>query len=428
MPQTSKRVATLSAVAGLFVVMAAMLVPLWAYTDIDVEFAPLHATWDPGFGFKAIPAVAVGLVLWSVLPRLALKLSWTRVLLAACASTWLWIMVLAAAGTEGLASTFERKQEYVFDAQNVTSIGMMLREFIDRIPLTAADNWHVHVAGHPPGALLYFVGVDRLGITDPFWIGVVCVTVASTAIAAVLITLRTLGDESLARSAMPWIALAPSAVWMGVNGDAVFTAVAAWGLALLAIAAKKDSIPAAISAGLLLGLCVYLSYGLVLLGILAVAVLLIAKSWRPLPWALGGAAVVAALFTIGGYAWWEAYPVLRERYYAGYASVRHYWYWVWGNLGAWTFTSGLAVWAAFPAAWRSLRTNVAAQLAGAAVLTIGVATLSGMSKAETERIFLPFTIWIVALPMLLPERWHRPALLSQVVLGLAAELLLLTRW
>ena len=69
-----------------------------------------------------------------------------------------------------------------------------------------------------------------------------------------------------------------------------------------------------------------------------------------------------------------------------------------------------------------------AQLAAAALLTIGLATLSGMSKAETERIFLPFTIWIVALPMLLPERWHRPALLSQVVLGLSAELLLLTRW
>ncbi len=37
------------------------------------------------------------------------------------------------------------------------------------------------------------------------------------------------------------------------------------------------------------------------------------------------------------------------------------------------------------------------------MLTILVATLSGMSKAETERIFLPFTIWVVALPALLPD-------------------------
>jgi hypothetical protein len=284
------------------------------------------------------------------------------------------------------------------------------------------------VAGHPPGALLYFVGLDRLGITDPFWIGVVCVTIASTAIVAVMITLRTLGTETLARSAMPWIVLAPSAVWMGVNGDAVFTAVAAWGLALLATAAKKSSIPAAIVSGLLLGYCVYLSYGLVLLGILALTVLVVARTWRPLPWALGGAVMVAAAFTIGGFSWWEAYPVLRERYYAGYAAVRHYWYWVWANLAAWTYTAGLAVWAAFPTARRELRRNVLVQLAAAAMLTILVATLSGMSKAETERIFLPFTIWIVALPALLPTRWHRGLLLSQVTLGLAAQLLLLTRW
>jgi hypothetical protein len=331
-------------------------------------------------------------------------------------------------GTDGLARTFERKQEYVYDAQRVSSISTMLHEFIDRIPLDSVDNWHVHVAGHPPGALLYFVGLDRLGVTDPFWIGVVCVTIASTAIVAVMLTLRTLGTESLARSAMPWIALAPSAVWMGVDGDAVFTAVAAWGLALLAIAAKKSSVIAAIGSGLLLGYCVYLSYGLILLGILAVAVLIIAKSWRPLPWALGGAGVVAALFTIGGFAWWEAYPVLRERYYDGIASDRHYSYWVWANLAAWTYTAGLAVWAAFPTARKAFRTNVLVQLAAAAMLTILIATLSGMSKAETERIFLPFTIWIVALPALLPTRWHRALLLSQVALGLSAQLLLLTRW
>lgn len=426
---TSDRRAIASGGAGLAVVAAAMLVPLWLYTDIDVEFAPLHATWDPRFPPLALQAIAVGLLLLFALPRAASRLRWGGMLATAYAGMWLWIMSLAMTdGTDGLARTFERKQEYVFDAQRVSSISTMLHEFISRIPLDSTDNWNVHVAGHPPGALLYFVGIDRLGITDPFWIGVVCVTIASTAIVAVLVTLRTLGTESLARSAMPWIALAPSAVWMGVNGDAVFTAVAAWGLALLAIAAKKDSKTAAIGAGLILGSCVYLSYGLVLLGILAIAVLLIAKSWRPLPWALGGAVVVAALFTIGGFAWWEAYPVLRERYYAGYASVRHYSYWVWGNIGAWTFTAGIAVWAAFPAAWRVLRTNVLAQLAAAALLTIVVATLSGMSKAETERIFLPFTIWIVALPVLLPERWHRPLLASQVALGLAAELLLLTRW
>jgi methylthioxylose transferase len=425
--RATPRTAALSAAAGLALVGAARV---FAYPDFDLEFPPLHATWDPQIGPQALPAVAIGLLLWLALPRVAARASWRTLLLTAYAGTWLWTMSLAlTVGREGLASVFERRQEYVYDAQHVTSVSTMLHTFIDRIPLDSPHHWYVHVAGHPPGALLYFVGLDRLGVTDPFWIGVVCVTIASSAVVAVLVTLRTLGSIARARAAMPWIVLAPSAVWMGVNGDAVFTAVAAWGLALLAVAAVHRRAAPAIAAGLLLGLCVYLSYGLVLLGILALAVLLVARSWRPLPWALGGSAVVVALFTGAGFSWWEAYPVLRERYYAGIASERHYWYWVWGDVAAWTFTAGLVVWAAFPYAARALRRgDVIARLAAAALLTILVATVSGMSKAETERIFLPFTIWIVALPALLPSRWHRPLLLSQVVLALGAQLLLVTRW
>lgn len=425
----SPRAAAVSAGVGLLLVVASMVVPRLLDEDVRVHWPPLHADWDPRIGVLTVPAVVLGLVLVLLLPRLARSAPWRAVLLTGFTATWLWIMALALTeGTDGLARVFERRQEYVYDAQSVGSIHTMLQTFVDRIPFDAPDNWYVHVAGHPPGALLYFVGIDRLGITDPFWIGVVSVTIASTAIVAVLLTLRTLGSEQLARSAMPWIVLAPSAVWMGVNGDAVFTAVATWGLALLAVAAVHRRVLPAIGAGVLLGYCVYLSYGLVLLGILAVAVLIIARTWRPLPWALGGAGVVAALFTLGGFAWWEAYPVLRERYYAGIASERAYSYWVWGDIAAWTFTVGLAVWAAFPYAAKAFRTNVLVQLAAAALLTIAVATLSGMSKAEVERIFLPFTIWVVALPSLLPGRWHRPLMLSQVVLALCAQQLLLTRW
>ncbi|MET0822175.1 MAG: hypothetical protein ABWY58_14525 [Aeromicrobium sp.] len=429
-PLTSPRAAALSAGAGLLLVGASMVVPRWLDDDVRVHWPPLHADWDPRFGLLTLPAIALGLLLVAVLPRLARTLSWRALLATAFATAWLWIVAVAMTeGTEGLARTFERRQEYVYDAQRVGAIHTMLQTFVDRIPMDAPDNWYVHVAGHPPGALLYFVGLDRLGVTDPFWIGVVCVTIASTAIVAVMVTLRALGSETLARSAVPWIVLAPSAVWMGVNGDAVFTAVAAWGLALLAVAAVHRRALPAVGAGLLLGYCVYLSYGLPLLGILAVTVLVVARSWKPLPWALGGALVVAAAFTLGGFAWWEAYPVLRERYYDGIASERAFSYWVWANLAAWTFTAGLAVWAAFPTAVRALRErNVLAQLAAAAAATIVVADLSGMSKAEVERIWLPFTIWIVALPALLPERWHKPLLASQVLLALLAQQLLLTRW
>ena len=405
----------------------------WTYKDIDVEFPPLHATWDPRFGSATLPAIAIGLALWLGLPRLAERLSWRALLVTAFASTWIWTMALAMTeGKDGLARVFERRQEYVYDAQHVTSISHMMHTFIDRIPLTHRDNWHVHVAGHPPGALLFFVLLDRLGVTGFFSIGAGGRHDRQHRDRGGAITLRTLGSTQLARGAMPWIVLAPSAVWMGVTGDAMFTAVAAWGLALLAIAATsagRRRVVTAVGAGLLLGLCVYLSYGLVLLGFLAVAVLLIARTLAPV--AVGARRVRDRRRGVhaAGFSWWKAYPVLvTATTPASRRTART-------TTGCGPTSRPGHSPPASPSGRRFRRRarafrqrNVVAQLAAAALLTIGFAAISGMSKAETERIFLPFTIWIVALPMLLPARWHRPLLLSQVVIGLGVEQLLLTRW
>ena len=153
-------------------------------------------------------------------------------LVSAYAATWAWIMALAFVdGPFGLSRVFDRSGEYVYDAQRVTSIPHMLRTFVAHIPADAPDNWHTHVAGHPPGALLFFVLLDRVGITSHLWIGIIVVTLASSAVVAALVALRAMGNESLARTAAPWLVLAPSAIWMGVDGDALFTAIAPGGCA-----------------------------------------------------------------------------------------------------------------------------------------------------------------------------------------------------
>ncbi|MCW2746960.1 MAG: hypothetical protein JWP10_102 [Nocardioidaceae bacterium] len=424
------RASIVSVVCGAALVAAAIVVPHFLDDDVRVHWPPLHADWMPRFSTMTVVAIIVGVALWYLTLRFARTVSWTALLLATFAGTWIWTVALAYTdGSEGLSRVFDRPGEYVYDAQRVDSIPAMLREFVDRIPMDAVDNWHTHVAGHPPGALIFFVILDRLGITSSLDIAFVVVTIGSTAVVAALVTLRVLGSESVARSAAPWLILAPTAVWMGVNGDAVFTAVSAWGLALLAIAAKRHSPAVGVAAGLLLGLCVYLSYGLVLLGILSLAVLWIARSWKPLPWALLGAGVVVAAFTLAGFRWWEAYPVLVDRYNDGIASERAYGYWVWANVAAWSFTVGVATWAAFPQAFAAMRRREPlAVLAGAAMVTILLATLSGMSKAEVERIWLPFTLWIVTIGALLPERWKKPLLLSQVAVAVIVQQLVLTRW
>lgn len=440
--QARPRPALVSATVGLLLVVAAMVVPLFLDAHVRVHFPPLHAWWAPRLDPLLVGTVLTGLLLWSVLPRLCRELPWRVVVLLTTFASWVWTCALGLSdGRYGFARVYMRTSEYPNDASTVRDVPAMLREFVERIPSSAPDNWHTHVAGHPPGALLSFVLLDRVGITDPFWIAMVVVTVGATGVAAVLLTLDLLGSRDVARRAAPWLALAPLVVWAGVSADWYFAAVGAWGLYLLARAATSTGVRAAlqgVASGLLLGWCVYLSYGLVLLGILALVVLWLASrreqtprgtGWWAMGWAVGGALGVTAVFSLLGFHWWEAYPVLRERYYDGIASERAYGYWVWANLAAWTCTAGLAVWAAFPATVDAVRARVPlALLAAGGLATIAVATLSGMSKAEVERIWLPFTLWVVTVPALLPDRWQRPLLASQLVVALLAQTLLVTRW
>ena len=96
---------------------------------------------------------------------------------------------------------------------------------------------------------------------------------------------------------------------MAVSADGYFAGVAAWGIALLAVAvhgAVRFPVLAGAGAGLLLGWGVFLSYGLVLMGLPALAVLMArGTDWRAPLRALGpatlAAAAVAAAFTVAGF-------------------------------------------------------------------------------------------------------------------------------
>lgn len=424
------RWAWVSVGVALVVVIASIAVPRILDLDVRVHWPPLHADIRDAMPPYLVGVAILGLALALGVPAILDRLHWPLAVAATTATGWIWTMALALSeGTSGLSRVFSRQGEYRYDARRVDDILGTLAGFIDRIPLDAVDHWHIHVAGHPPGALLSFVLLDRLGVTSAFWVGVVVVTLGSSAVAAVMLTLNELADQTLARRAGIWIALAPAAVWAGVSADWYFAAVAAWGLFLLSWAARRRSASAGVAAGVLLGWCVFLSYGLVLLAIPALAVLWVASGWRTLPWALGGALAVTAGFWAFGFAWWEAFPVLHERYYAGIAAERPYGYWVWADVGAWIFTLGLATCAAFPMLVRLARARSAAAVVIASMLVaVAVAAASGMSKAEVERIWLPFTLWVLAAGALLPAGWLRPLLVSQVATAVAIQALLLTRW
>ena len=111
-----------------------------------------------------------------------------------------WMLSLATVdGWGGLGAILDTQYEYLRTARAVTDIGALLRDYIAHIPLDSVDNWPVHIAGHPPGALLFFVLLVRLGLGSGLAAGLVVTVIAATTPVAVLLTLRRLGAEPGAR-------------------------------------------------------------------------------------------------------------------------------------------------------------------------------------------------------------------------------------
>ncbi len=370
--------------------------------------------------------------------------TWPRLLALTYAGGLAWMIALALIdGPSGISAVLNHPYEYLGTARDTTDFPAVLREYVSRIPYSAApDNWPVHIAGHPPGALAVFVVLTRIGLGSGLAAGLVVTALAASTAVAVMIVLRTLGAEAAARRAAPFLVFGPAAIWQCVSADAMFAAVAAWGMVALALAATRDerwpALGWALLAGVLLGYCVMMSYGLPLLGVLAVVILHLGGSWRPLVPAVLAACAVVGAFAAYGFAWWEALPVLHERYWEGVGGRRPPSYWVWANLAALAFSAGPLMYAAIAATaprWRELarqgvdaQTRVVLWLSGAGVAMVVLANASQMSRAEVERIWLPFVPWLLVATALLPERWRTRGLILQVGFALVVQHLLWTDW
>lgn len=416
----------------------------WARLDrgenIFVFFPPLLAWWIPhvGPGTVLAPIVAVAVIAYG--PVLAMRMRWSRLLLAAWAASFAWIVSLALIDgwQNGIVVRLEDSQEYLHDLPRVGGLGQMLSIFSDHILTQGQDPdqtwfWTTHVAAHPPGAFGIFVVLDRIGLSGGGPAGLFVILVGASAAAATAVTLRALGAENLARRALPFAVLFPGAVWIGVSADGLFAGVVAWGVALVALAATRygaGALVCAVGGGIVLVFALYLSYGLVLAGLFPLAVLAATRRWRVLlPAAAGGAAVVAA-FTVSGFWWPDGFAKVQLIYAASIAQDRPYEYFVYANLAAVLFALGPAVLAGLRRlASRPRAVPLAVTLLVAAgVVAILLADASGMSKAEVERIWLPFGVWLVLACGLLPRRQVRGWLVVQAALAIAVNSLLVMPW
>ena len=146
---------------------------------------------------------------------------------------------------------------------------------------------------------------------------------------------------------------------------------------------------------------------------------------------LGGGAWWWRRSPAAGFWWLDGYHLVVAALLPGHRdAIGRTRYWVWADLAAVVACAGPAAAVVLRRAARALSWRppaaVLLPLAGAAAIL--AADLSGLSKAEVERIWLPFAVWLMAGAALLPVDRRRGWLVVQAATALIVNHLLYTVW
>jgi hypothetical protein len=208
---------------------------------------------------------------------------------------------------------------------------------------------------------------------------------------AALVALREVAGDIAARTAAPFMVLLPAAIWWS-SADAFYAGISALSVTSVVLATGRIGRRAdmyAFAGGVGFGLAAFLSYGLVPLALIPVVVAADRRRMRPLAVAGVGALVVFFAFASLGFWWFAGLTATRHQYLIGAAASRPYLYFLVGNLALFAVATGPAV----AIGLARLRDRSAWLLVGTILGVIAIADVSGMSKAEVERIWLPFVPW-----------------------------------
>jgi hypothetical protein len=388
---------------------------------IAINAPPLFGRFDARLSVNAIPAVIVAVAAVACLPKLATHLKFSRLILVSVIAAFLWAGGLAFVdGPAGFIGALDSPHDYLAAVQRVDSPVSFLSTFTADL-----GSFPLHVQAHPPGTLLFLRGLDALGLSGAGWAALAIVIAGTSATAAVLLAVRDFAGEKSARACAPFVAIAPAAIWIATSADALFMAVSAWGISLLVLATgrrdKTGDVLAGI-AGLVLGTSLFFSYGVAPLGVVVVSVAVARGRVRPLAIAAGCVLLVAASFGALGFSWPVGLVEAIERYEAGIAARRPYGFFLVNNLAAFAVALGPAI-AVAVARLRNWRLWL---LVGATLVAVVGADLTGLSKGEVERIWLPFIPWVaVAAAALEGSRWW---LALQAGTAIGVGVVVMTPW
>jgi methylthioxylose transferase len=369
-----------------------------------------------------LPALALACALIVVAPAAAARLPWRLLLSTASIASAAWAVTIAASeGVARLAAPLAGDQDYLVDVPAVGADPLAwLRGFVEALPTYAT-----HTKGHPPLPVLVFWMLDRVGLRGPGWAAALVIVAGASATAAAAIAARAIVDEALARRALPFLVLAPAAVWIATSADALFLGVSAWALAALVMAVSSGRAAPAIAAGLLLGVALYLSYGLALLAFPAAAIAV--RTPRVLLVAASGVALVVAAASTAGFWWPAGVAATQAAWAAGVGDERPQGYFLLANLAVLGVLGGPAAVAGIARLTdRRLADRRLVPVVAATLVAIVIADLSGVMRGEVERIWLPYTPWLLIAGATLPS--PRPWLAAQAATALTVQGLVRSPW
>ena len=193
----------------------------------------------PGGLLPLLVPFAVGALLVTRLPRAAASMRWTRLLGLGAAAAVAWAVALALVdGAAGLTRPMGLRGHYLLDVAQVGSPGEFLRSFTDQI-----DAYGTHVRSHPPGLVLLLWGLSTVGLGGSGAAAALVIAGGASAVPALLLTVRELAGEAMARRTLPFLVVAPAAVYVASTGDALFAGVALWGVACVVLATGRADRP-----------------------------------------------------------------------------------------------------------------------------------------------------------------------------------------
>ncbi|MEL7208133.1 MAG: hypothetical protein AAGK32_07865, partial [Actinomycetota bacterium] len=229
----------------------------------------------------------------------------------------------------------------------------------------------------------------------------------------------------------------PAAIWIATTAEALYAGLGAWAVALVVLATGRSgrrSAALAAAGGLLFGALAYASYGHILLAFIPLAVAVSRGRLDAIGLAVVGALPVAVAFTAGGFWWPEGLGATRLEYAESVARDRPYGPFLVFNAAAFAIALGPAVVAGLTV----LRDRRLWLLVGGAGAAVALAALTGLSKGEVERIWLPFAVWMLPAGTALVEQGGaadgreqpdgRGWLGLQALTAIAVQSLLKPRW